>query len=66
MHSPSTAYNALGELQQIKAQEGVQVYLQIDQYIDDVLTGGERESAVRTAQDIQNKLNGEGIEVPSV
>lgn len=59
-HPPTIAHNALAELQQIKTQEGVQVY----QYID-VLVGGEEESAVRTtAQDIWNRLNGEGIEVP--
>lgn len=36
-HSPTIAHNALAEfLQQIKIQEGVQIY----QYIDDVLVGG--------------------------
>ncbi|NWV94951.1 POLY protein, partial [Machaerirhynchus nigripectus] len=61
-HSPTTAHNALAELQQIKAQEGAQIY----QYLDGVLVRGEEESAVRiTTQDIWNTLNEEGVEVPS-
>lgn len=61
IYALSTAHNASAELQQIKPQEGVQIY----QYIDGVLVGGEEESAVRTAQDIWNRLNREGVEVPS-
>ncbi|NXH81120.1 POL5 protein, partial [Edolisoma coerulescens] len=62
-HSPTIAHNMLAEiLQEIKIQEGVQLY----QYIDDVLVGGKEESTVRlTAQDIWNKVSEEGIEVPS-
>lgn len=61
-YSPTTAHNALAELlQQMKILEGVQIY----QYTDDVLIEGEEEDAVRTtAQDIWNKLNDNGIEMP--
>ncbi|NWW73103.1 TF26 protein, partial [Climacteris rufus] len=61
-HSPTIAHKALAELlQQIKINEGVQIY----QYIDDVLVGGEEKDTVRiVARDIWNKLNEEGIEVP--
>lgn len=59
-HSPNIAHNASDELQQIKTQEGAQIY----QYIDDVSVGGEEENAVKaTAQDIWNRVNGERIEV---
>ncbi|NWI40403.1 POL5 protein, partial [Picathartes gymnocephalus] len=45
-HPPTIAHNALAKLlQQIKIQEGVQLY----QYTDDVLVGGEEENAVRLA-----------------
>lgn len=54
----STAHGA-AELTQIKARRGAQ----IDQHSDEVLVGGEQESAVRTAaQDRQNRWNGEGTE----
>lgn len=50
----STAHNAAAELTN-QTSGGAQ----IDQCIDGVL-GGEQERAVRTAWDLQNRLNGEG------
>lgn len=57
-YSPTKTHNALVELlQQMKILEGVQIY----QYTDYVLIEG----AVRTtAQDIWNKLNDKGMEMP--